>query len=237
MAHQLNYDDQQQYYCSKKPKIERVGPLQMLNIMKKITLLVASIILFGNAANATVRTRNTVALTNSFTQEEPIAFFEKGIQFFVFPSGEFDFNTHPQENQGDYFYKSATTATTYESTRRSKNYGVRIEHDSFGRIRRVGNTFINYDSRDRVNRIGSVFMRYNRWALTQIGGMQLVYNRRGQLVNTIGTVKGNQYGYCYTYHNDQDDYDNGDQSNEDSNDNYYYYYKANGSKAKVEDDK
>jgi len=205
--------------------------------MKKITLFVASIILFGNAANATVSITKTVALPNRFNQEEPIAFVEKGIQFFVFPNGEFDFNTHPQDHQGDYFYKSATTATTYESTRRSQNYGVRIEHDSFGRIRRVGNTFINYDSRDRVNRIGSVFMRYNRWALTQIGGMQLVYNRRGELIDTIGTVKVNHYGYCYTYHNDQDDYDNDNHSNEDSNDNNYYYYKANGSKAKVEDDK
>ena len=70
------------------------------------------------------------------------------------------------------------------------NYGTRIEHDSFGRVRRIGNTFINYDNRDRVNRIGTVYMRYNRTALTQIGGMRIVYNRRGEIVDTVGNIKG-----------------------------------------------
>lgn len=207
--------------------------------MKNCTLLVASIILFGNAAHATVSNSNTVTINNRFNQEEPIAFFEKGIQFFVFPNGEFDFNTCPQDSQGDYYYKTGTTTSTYDSNRRAQNYGVIIEHDGFGRIRRVGNTFINYDYRNRVNRIGSVFMRYNRWAITQIGGMQLVYNRRGELINTIGTVKASNYGYCYTYHNEEYNYDNDNEEhyNQDSNDNNYYYYKANGSKAKVEDDK
>jgi hypothetical protein len=208
-------------------------------IMKKITLLVASIILFGNAASASVVIRNTDEVNKRFNQEEPIAFIEKGIEFFVFPNGEFDFNTRPQDSQGDHYYKTAMTSRTATSERRTQNYGVRIEHDSFGRIRRVGNTFINYDNRDRVNRIGSVFMRYNRWAIIQIGGMQLVYNRRGELIDTIGTVKMNNYGYCYTYHNnnENEEYENDNHNNDDSNNNNYYYYKTNGSKAKVEDDK
>jgi len=205
--------------------------------MKNSTLLVASIILFGNAAIASVSIRNTDEVYNRFNQEEPIAFFEKGIEFFVFPNGEFDFNTRPQDSQGDYYYKTVTTSRTATSERRTQNYGVRIEHDSFGRIRRVGNTFINYDNRDRVSRIGSVFMRYNRWAIIQIGGMQLVYNRRGELIDTIGTVKMSSNGYCYTYQNqyEHDDYDHDNHDNDESNN--YYYYKANGSKAKVEDDK
>ena len=210
--------------------------------MKNSTLLVASIILFGNAAIASVSIRNTDEVYNRFNQEEPIAFFEKGIEFFVFPNGEFDFNTRPQDSQGDYYYKTVTTSRTATSERRTQNYGVRIEHDSFGRIRRVGNTFINYDNRDRVSRIGSVFMRYNRWAIIQIGGMQLVYNRRGELIDTIGTVKMSSNGYCYTNQNqyehndyDHDNQDNHDNDNDESNN--YYYYKANGSKAKVEDDK
>ncbi len=207
--------------------------------MKNSTLLVASIILFGNAAMASVIIRNTDEVHNRFNQEEPIAFIEKGIEFLVFPNGEFDFNTRPQDSQGDYYYKTATSRTA-TSERRTQNYGVRIEHDSFGRIRRVGNTFINYDNRDRVNRIGSVFMRYNRWAIIQIGGMQLVYNRRGELIDTIGTVKMSSNGYCYTYQNqyEHDDYDHDNHDNHDNDEsNNYYYYKANGSKAKVEDNK
>jgi hypothetical protein len=45
------------------------------------------------------------------------------------------------------------------------NYGVKVEHDNLGRVRQVGNVFINYDANDRVKRIGSVYMTYNRYAL------------------------------------------------------------------------
>ena len=115
------------------------------------------------------------------------------------------------------------------------NYGTRIEHDSFGRVRRVGNTFINYDNRDRVSRIGSVYMRYNRTALTQIGGMRIVYNRRGEIVDTVGNIKSYS-GYAYNCNNHYyDDNDNYTASNYNNND--YYYYKTDGTKAKIEDDK
>ena len=212
--------------CSKMLKIERVSKTQNVLIMKKITLLVATVLLVGNVVNATeVRTR--------FSLQEPISFMERGIEFFVFPNGDFDFNTRPQDSQGDYFYRTAGKRGTAVSARRPINYGTRIEHDSFGRIRRVGNTFINYDSRDRVNRIGTVYMRYNRHSLTQIGGMQIVYNRRGDIINMFGNVKGvRNQGYVYQSNYDYD-YDYA--SNNPRNDDDYYYYKADGTKAKIED--
>ena len=76
--------------------------------MKKITLLVASIFLVGSMANAS---ENPVFSTNTtiarFNFDEPIAFTERGIGFYVFPNGEFDFNTRPQDSEGDYYYKTA----------------------------------------------------------------------------------------------------------------------------------
>ena len=151
-------------------------------IMKKITLLVASILLVGSVANASeVIKKSGEEKRTRYNFDEPISFMERGIEFFVFPNGEFDFNTRPEDNEGDYFYKTAGKRRNAQE-KRPTNYGTRIEHDSFGRVRRIGNTFINYDNRDRVSRIGSVYMRYNRTALTQIGGMRIVYNRRGEIV-------------------------------------------------------
>lgn len=202
--------------------------------MKKITLLVASIILIGSAANATVIIKNYVETRYSF--DEPISFTERGIEFFVFPNGEFDFNTRPNDSQGDYYYKTAGKRTVTQE-RRPMNYGTRIEFDSFGRVRRVGNTFINYDNRDRVSRIGSIYMKYNRTALAQIGGMRIIYNRNGEIVDTIGNIKGySNSGYAYNYdnHYDADDYY---YTTSNYNDGDYYYYKSDGTKAKIEDDK
>ncbi|MGL2967195.1 hypothetical protein [Flavobacterium sp. XGLA_31] len=208
--------------------------------MKKITLLVAVILLSGSAAKASAVIKNSDEdRRNRFDLNEPISFTERGIEFFVFPNGDFDFNTRPQDSQGDYYYKTAGKQTTAATSRKAVNYGVLIEHDSFGRIRRVGNTFINYDSRDRVSRIGTVYMKYNRWSLTQIGGMQLIYNRRGDIVDMIGSVKGRNRGYTYNYyqHNDNDDRDNDDYNTSSNNSDEYYYYKADGTKTKIEGQK
>ena len=157
-----------------------------------------------------------------------------GIEFFVFLNGDFDFNTRPNDSQGNYYYRTAGQKRTIQTAdRRPTNYGVIIEHDSFGRVRRVGNVFINYDSRDRVSRIGTVYMRYNRFALTQIGGLQLVYNRFGEVIDTIGYVKGRtNWGYTYSaYATNCTNYSE-TTSNYDDN---YYYYRADGTKERIKD--
>ena len=203
-------------------------------IMKKITLLVASILLFGSVANASeVIKKSGEEKRTRYSFDEPISFMERGIEFFVFPNGEFDFNTRPEDSEGDYFYKTAGKRGNKQE-QRPTNYGTRIEHDSFGRVRRIGNTFINYDNRDRVSRIGSVYMRYNRIALTQIGGMRIIYNRRGEIVDTVGNIKSYS-GYVYNNYNNHYYDDNYTASN--NNDSDYYYYKNDGTKAKIEDEK
>ena len=158
---------------------------------------------------------------------------ERGIEFFVFLNGDFDFNTRPQDSQGSYFYRRGASARGNGGV--AVNYGVRIEHDSFGRVRRVGNIFINYDQFNRVNRIGTVYMRYNNFALTQIGGMQIAYNRRGQIAHIVGQVKyrrGNA-GYTTTTYYGSSDY--AYQNATTYNDNSYYYYRADGTKTLKEE--
>ena len=190
----------------------------------------------ANASENPVFSDNTTIARFNF--DEPIAFTERGIGFYIFPNGEFDFNTRPQDSQGDYYYKTAGKRAGSEVNRRPENYGVRIEHDGFGRVRRIGNTFINYDYNNRVSRIGTVYMRYNNFALTQVGGLRIIYNRRGQIIDIFGTVKGyrssyydgNNYG---NNHNGYQNYDNDYNDNSDNSDDHYYY-KADGTKTKIE---
>src|SRR5699024_6396667 len=100
-------------------------------------------------------------------------------------------------SSGNIYYKS--NAKNIE--RRSygtRNYGVKIEHDNMGRVRRVGNVFVNYDAYGRIMRVGSVYMAYNRYALDRVGGLQIIYNRRGQIVDMVGAVNGGR-AYQYSY--------------------------------------
>ncbi|CAH0334424.1 hypothetical protein FVB9288_03413 [Flavobacterium sp. CECT 9288] len=207
--------------------------------MKKITLLVASIFVFGGSvANATEKKDFSVIIKSSslFDNDEPVEFIERGIAFYVFPDGQLDFNTRPT-TRGEMYYKANSNSRvnrTYGTPNRNRpiNYGVRIEHDNLGRVRQVGNVFINYDANDRVKRIGSVYMTYNRFALERVGGLEIIYNRRGQVIDMIGSVKGGK-AYYYGQNSNSVDYSN----NQDSSDEDSYYYRSTNSKNKIEDQK
>ena len=210
--------------------------------MKKITFLVASIFLFGGiVANAT--DRNNRRSPVDFRNADPIVFTERGVEFYVFPDGQFDFNTRP--STGDMYYKQGRRTSAVNKTYGSpangqnRNYGVKVEHDYMGKVRRIGNVMINYDANDRVKRVGSVYMTYNRYALTQVGGLQIIYNRRGQIVDIVGAVKGGR-AYQYAQNNDDECNNNNDYNNyndydyaQNSNDEDKLYYRTSGAKPKV----
>ncbi len=216
---------------------------------KKITLFVASLMLVANATKASTLINDAtkkLEFKTRFNHNEPIEFNERGIQFYVFPNGEFDFNTQNENSQGGMYYKTAGRRSFEVNI--NLNGGVAIERDNYGRVRRVGNTFINYDFQDRVSRIGSVYMRYNRFALTQVGGLQIVYNRFGEIIDIFGQVKAyrNYQPYCNTnsYHNNNNNtyyYGNSNNGYQNTNDyvtnDDYYYYKQDGTREKVSDKK
>lgn len=215
--------------------------------MKKITFLVAGILFLGiNVAKASDKKVLTDDEGKSryhvdYRNAEPIVFLERGVEFYIFPNGEFDFNTASNYYGTNPRPRSGGINTTYGAPGVRSNYGPRdrgiiIEHDYMGRVRRVGNTFINYDAYGRVKRIGNVYMKYNSFALTQVGGLRIIYDRRGRIIDIVGYVNYNSSHYNYNpgngngYGNNDHDYGN------DDNDDDYYYYKKDGTKAKMSKD-
>jgi hypothetical protein len=172
--------------------------------MKTMTLLTAVVWLTGATASASNH-RSLTFDRNHF--DEPISFTERGITFYIFTDGGFDFSTTDQ----------ASSEVVYRHGRRhNEPQGVRITRDAQGRIRSIGSVFMNYDAQDRIKRIGSVFMNYNRFALNQVGGLKIVYNRNGEIIKMFGSVKGNKNWY-----NSCDDNDN--HFNEHGNHSGLYY--------------
>ena len=115
--------------------------------MKKGILLILAIMSLASVRAATINTStNKVESVNRYN--DAVTFIERDIQFHVFLNGDFDFDTH------------------YNNTRYN---GVRIERDRSGKVRRVGNAFINYDSRGNVKRIGSIYIDYRYGKLSKGG--------------------------------------------------------------------
>ena len=77
--------------------------------MKKITLVLATMLLSISSATATQITADKnskiLRITNRYNQARPIQFVERGIEFLVFPNGEFDFNTEGMRGRhvGNYY--------------------------------------------------------------------------------------------------------------------------------------
>jgi len=132
-----------------------------------------------------------VDFNDNFYDDQAIEFVERGIKFYVFLDGAFDFNT-VRIAEVDYLYKNGRRTPRHMAPR-----GIRIERDYQGRIRRIGNVFISYTYNDKVKRIGSVFVKYNRSRMQSVGNLKIVYNRHR--VRFIGNVKG-RYNPYYTYH-------------------------------------
>lgn len=168
--------------------------------MKNITLLVAGLLLTGSLASATETKIASVVAYHTpvdFRNAEPIVFMERGIEFMVFPNGDMDFNTQPTAGGSSYYRRAPEGRRNETYGAASANGGVRVEHDYNGKVRRVGNVYINYDYDGRVKRIGSVYMSYNRFALTQIGMLSLIYDRNGRIIDTRGYVNAVSRGYEY----------------------------------------
>jgi hypothetical protein len=163
--------------------------------------------------------------------DEPVKVKVRSVDFFIFPNGEFDFNAHQRHNRrGNY-----------------GTYAVRVERDRTGKIRRVGNVYLNYNRHNQVTRIGSVFIKYNRRGLVRkIGRKHLRYNGNGYAV-----VQYRHYAYypsynwnsSYYYGSDNNYYGNSTYNTNDyyeDTDDYNvndgdgdYYYRSNGKKKKT----
>ena len=210
----------------------------------KITLLATGLLLFSDGLWASktssfdANSQNSRFVSN-YGDINPIEFVERGVAFYVFLDGEFDFNTQPNAS----FYKNSnenrtrngrttnTRTLSFSNTYYGTSSGIRIEHDYMGRVRRVGNVFINYDAFGRVKRIGSVYMRYNSFALKQVGGLRIIYNRRGQIIDIVGFVNNFNSIPNYNFNGNGHNFNESPITHDD-----FYYYKKDGTKTKMNAD-
>ncbi|NNF82415.1 MAG: hypothetical protein HKM99_06695 [Flavobacteriaceae bacterium] len=223
--------------------------------MKKVILFLAMVIIGMTPAAAAEQAleleSKDLRITKRYRYTQPIMFVERGVEFLIFPNGEFDFNTELSYGpvSDDYYYRQSngrrssinrTIGAPGMRFRYGRHGGTLILHDRFGKVRRIGNVFINYDRYGRVKRVGSVYMRYRRGLLKQVGGLTLQYNRFGDLIGTHGLVNfSNQNcGICGMsgctadhFHNDWDN-DHWEDDHWDNYDDDFYYYRNKDGKMK-----
>ncbi len=155
--------------------------------MKKLftlTLVFLFGIGFSNAENNS-RSRN---YTNNFI------FNQDGIEFAVFPDGQFDFN-YLQDRNGIGFY--VNTGNPHVSFNTGYNYNRFVQYDSYGAVIQIEETPVFYDSYGRVNQIGDVSINYRGGYINHIGNMNVFYSRPGVIDYYSGYI--NVYNRNYVF--------------------------------------
>lgn len=180
--------------------------------MKKGILILVAMFMMVSTIEAKTGNSLSTDFKTEYTYNNAVNFVERGIEFYIFTNGDFDFNTH------------------------YNNRGVKISRDYRGRITRIENVFINYDRLGNVTRIGNVFMKYYRNQLTNVGDLKVRYDRYGYPV-FYGNVRDYYYDNGVRIHvNFGDVFDYNDtyffrnefsiNYNQFREDEHFYYYKA-----------
>lgn len=142
--------------------------------MKKFMFLITVLVLGGLSVNATTNNKpNQIDNTTAYRgYGNSFIFVENGIEFSIFPDGQFDF----------YMPTYASSVNVHGpgisiSFNSGYDYNPFLQYDEFGAIIQVEHVPVYYDYYGRVNQIGNVFINYNRFGyLSRIGGLYVYYD-------------------------------------------------------------
>lgn len=163
-------------------------------IMKNILLLLAALILGGLTVSATNTDTNLESRFNNGYGDSYI-FIENGIEFSIFPDGQFDFNIPRYHSNINVNIGSPNLNISFNS---GYNYNAYVQYDEFGAVIQIENTPIYYDYFGRVAQAGHVNINYNnRGFINRVGGLYVHYNNYNRFTHTSGFINRYNKGYVF----------------------------------------
>ncbi len=159
--------------------------------MKNITLILA-LVFIGVSASANA----SKATFSPFNYGEAFIFIEGGVEFAVYPNGEFDFHYNPRFlNTSLMHIPHPGRNISYNS---GYNYDAFVQYDDYGAVIQVEHVPVYYDHYGRILQAGDVIIRYNnRGLISRVGNMSIRYNRFNQPIRYVGVI--NHYNTRYVY--------------------------------------
>lgn len=163
--------------------------------MKKLFTLTL-VFLFGMGLSNAENTEDDRRYRN-YTKN--FIFNQNGIEFAVFPDGQFDFN-YLQDRNGTNVY--VNTGNLQMSFNTGYDYNRFVQYDSYGAVIQIEEIPVFYDSYGRVNQIGEVFINYRGGYINRIGNMTVFYSRPGVIDYYNGYINAYNRNYVFQpWHN------------------------------------
>ncbi len=161
--------------------------------MKKVTALVLGLFLFGFTAKAAENI--SVESTINFYDGKSYIFVEGGVEFSVFPDGQFDFVY--VGNQGGNVNVNINTPNASVSFNSGYDYDMYVQYDDYGAVIQIENVPIYYDNFGRIIQAGDVEIRYNNRRIVRVGGLNIFYNSYGYFDYCTGFISPWYRTYVY----------------------------------------
>ena len=170
--------------------------------MKTYILLLAGLIFSGFTASADTTTANEINTTinNNRGYGNSFIFVENGIEFSVFPDGQFDFNLQRQTSNVNVSLHSRNLNLSFNS---GYDYNAYVQYDEYGAIIQIENTPIYYDYYGRISQAGNININYNsNGYISNVGGLYVHYDRYNRYSHYSGFINVYNRGYIYRpWHN------------------------------------
>lgn len=126
-----------------------------------------------------------------YNQSQPITFVQKGIQFFVYSNGDFDFQAIRSNINGRRGHQHLNAPGTTFGVNFPYSNSRLVRYDYWGNINKVGRNHIFYNRNGKVSHIGTVNLRYRNGRLARVGNMTLGYDRWGRISALQGQIHHN----------------------------------------------
>lgn len=165
---------------------------QKTNIMRQLLIVFIGLLAFSGstyAAEETAIGRGTIYDGSKYI------FAVNGIEFSVFPDGEFDFYI-PNYVEG--VSLNANAGPIGISFNTGFNYDPFVQYDDFGAVIQIEDTPIYYDNYGRIAQAGDINITYRNNRVRRVGGLQIFYNTYGNFSHYTGFI--NVYNRSYVFH-------------------------------------
>ncbi|TNJ46496.1 hypothetical protein KFZ70_13775 [Tamlana fucoidanivorans] len=138
---------------------------------------------------------NEQSLNYNYNYGNSFIFVENGVEFSVFPDGQFDFNIIRNNSRFNISYNSPQVSVSFNS---GHNYDAYVQYDEFGAVIQVENIPIFYDGYGRIAQAGNVNIYYNNFGyVSRVGGLYVHYNGANRFSHCTGYI--NIYNRRYVY--------------------------------------
>lgn len=158
--------------------------------MKKLFTLTL-VLLFGFGFSNAEKTEDDRRYRN---YTENFIFNLDGIEFAVFPDGQFDFNYLQDRNGVNVFVNTGNVSVSFNT---GYDYNRFVQYDTYGAVIQIEQIPIYYDAYGRVNQIGDVNVFYNNGYINRIGNLNVFYSRPGIINYHTGFINTFNRGYVY----------------------------------------